>query len=129
MKDKPGVEFAAPRVASTCRLTVRGSGQAGFGWVCMNPETVGRLGLKPGDSVWLNDEGTPVPFSIESREEVKYGEAWLNPREMAAMEVRDGAKLAASVVYPGVSPLPDEPDAYSRIGVMAGPLDGTAGVR
>jgi hypothetical protein len=129
MNYEPGVEVAATKRASICSLTVRGSEQAGFGWVCMNPVTVSRLGLKPGDSVWLNDEGTPAPFSIESREDVKCGEAWLNAREMAAMEVRDGAKLTASGADHGPSLLPEELEVYGRIGVMAGPPDRTAVVR
>jgi len=110
------------RRASDCSLTVRGSEQAGFGWVCLNPETVRRLGLKPGDSVWLGEGGMPAPFSIESRD-VKYGEAWLNPREMAAMGVRDGERLTASSVYHG-PPLPEEHQVSDLIGVMAVMPDG-----
>ena len=45
--------------ALTCSLMARGTEQAGFGWVCLNPETVNRLGLRPGDTVWLSDNGTP----------------------------------------------------------------------
>ena len=118
---------AARRYATTRTLIAIGSAQAGFGWVCMHPETVSRLGLRPGDTVWLSDNGTPAPFSVESREEIECGQAWLNPREMAAMGVGDGAKLAASGDCQGTSPLPEEPQIYSRIGVMALALDGTAG--
>jgi hypothetical protein len=120
---------AARRYASTRGLIARGSEHAGYGWACMNPETVSRLGLRPGDTVWLSDEGTPAPFSIESREDTECGQAWLNPREMAAMEVRNGTKLAASGVYRGTSPLPEESRVYGRIGVTATALDGTAGLR
>ena len=95
-RQQPG---AARRYATTRSLTVRGSEQAGYGWACLSPETVGRLGLRPGDAVWLSHEGTPAPFSIECHDGVERGQAWLNPREMAAMEVRDGTKLAASSVY------------------------------
>jgi hypothetical protein len=129
MNSKPGFEFATPGRTSACCLTVRGSEQAGFGWVCLNPETASRFGLRPGDTVWLSDEGTPAPFSIESREDIECGQAWLNPREMAAMGVRDGAKLAASGVYHGPSPLSEEPQVYSRTGVTDMALDGAAGLR
>jgi hypothetical protein len=88
-----------------------------------------RLGLKPGDSVWLNDKESPAPFSIESREEVKLEEAWLNPREMAAMGVRDRARLTASGDDYGSSPVPEELEVPGRIGVMAVPLNGTKGAR
>ena len=90
---------AARRYATTRTLTARGSEQAGYGWACLNPETVSRLGLRPGDAVWLGHEGAPAPFSIECHEGVERGQAWLNPGEMAAMGVRDGVKLAASSVY------------------------------
>jgi hypothetical protein len=110
---------AACRYATTRSVIIRASEQSGFGWVCMNPETVSRLGLRPGDTVWLSDKGTPAPFSAESREDVERGQAWLNPREMAAMEVEDGVKLAASRVYHGPSPLSEESHVYSRIGAMA----------
>jgi|WetSurMetagenome_2_1015567.scaffolds.fasta_scaffold133054_3 hypothetical protein len=118
------LEEPARRCASTCSLTVRGTGQAGFGWVCLNPETVGRLGLKPGDAVWLSDKGTSSQFSIVSHKDVGRGQAWLNPREMAAMELRDGDELAASGVYPGAPPLPAGPKVYDLIGVMAVMRDG-----
>lgn len=86
-------------------LTARKSEQAGYGWVCMNPETVSRLGLRPGDTVWLSYEGTEAPFSIESLEEVQRGHVWLNPREMAAMGVSAGTSLAASSVCHVTAPI------------------------
>lgn len=87
---------AARRYASTCSLTARGAEQAGYGWVCMNSETVSRLGLKSGDTVWLSHEEATAPFSIESLADVERGQAWLNAREMAAMGVSAGTRVAAS---------------------------------
>jgi hypothetical protein len=106
-------EFAPPlgqpgtarRHATIRDLVARASEQSGYGWVCLNPETVIWLGLRPGDAVWLSDGGTPAPFSIESQEAVVNGQAWLNPREMAAMEVRDGDKLTAASAYEISSPV------------------------
>ena len=99
MNHEPGIDSAATRTGSICSLTVRGSEQAGFGWVCMHPETVRRLGLRPGDAVWLGHEGASASFSIESHPHVEREQAWLNPREMAAMGVGNGAKLVASSIY------------------------------
>ena len=90
---------AAKRYATTRSLTARATEQAGYGWVCMNPETMSRLNLRPGDTVWLSNEGTPAPFSIESLQDVEPGRVWLNPREMSAMGVSNGTRLAASTVY------------------------------
>ena len=70
---------AARRYAFTRSLAAHGSEQAGYGWVCLNPETASRLGLRPGDTVWLSHDGTPAPFSIEGLEDVERGHAWLNP--------------------------------------------------
>ncbi len=95
---------AARRYASTRSLVAIACKQAGFGWACLHPETVKRLGLRPGDTVWLGDKRTPAPFSIESREDVEPGHTWLNPREMAAMGVRDGARLTAAGRYPQPPP-------------------------
>jgi hypothetical protein len=104
---------AARRYAITRRLVARASGQSGSGWVCMNQETVGQLGLRPGDTVWLSLDGTPAPFSVESLDEVERGQAWLNPREMAAMGVSNGTKLAASTVYHEAWSLPEEPAGFT----------------
>jgi formylmethanofuran dehydrogenase subunit D len=116
------VEFAPPlgqpttacRCATTRNLIARASEQSGYGWVCLNPETVSRLGLRPGDAVWLSDGGTPAPFSIESHETVEHGQAWLNPREMAAMEVQDGDKLTAASAYHETPSALEEPQASDR---------------
>jgi hypothetical protein len=70
----------------------------------MKPETVSRLNLRPGDTVWFSYEGTTAPFSVESLADVERGHAWLNSREMAAMGVRAGARLAASGIYQAASP-------------------------
>ncbi len=99
---------AARRYASTRSLTTRGSEHAGFGWICMNPETMSRLNVRPGDTVWLSYDGATAPFSVESLADVERGHAWLNGREMAAMGVRAGTRLAASSVYQGASPSPEE---------------------
>jgi hypothetical protein len=87
---------AARRYAATCSLTARGSGQALRGRVCLNPETARRLSLGPGDTVRLSHNGTEVPFSVEILGDVALGQAWLNRREMAAMRVSAGTRLAAS---------------------------------
>ena len=105
---------AARRYTSTCSLTARGSEQAGYGWICMNPETVSRLNVRPGDTVWLSYDGATAPFSIESLADVERGHAWLNSREMAAMGVRSGTRLAASSVYQVASPSPEEYLDYGR---------------
>ena len=120
---------AARRYATTRTLTAlgRGSEQAGYGWICINPEDVSRLGLRPGDTVWLSTDGTGAPLSIESLEAVKRGHAWLNHREMAAMGVSDGTKLAASGAYHETSTLRDEHQVSGRAGVTARSLDRTAG--
>jgi hypothetical protein len=121
---------AARRYATTRSLTARGSEQAGYGWVCVNPETVSRLGLTPGDTVWLSDSGTPAPFSVESHEDVEQGQVWLNPREMAAMDVREGMKLAASSIYLETAVPPEEPQAIGRAAATtAWSLNGMAGPR
>jgi hypothetical protein len=121
---------AAHRYATTRSLVVRASEQSGYGWVCLHPETVSRLGLRPGDAVWLSHEGTPAPFSIEIHEDVERGHAWLNPREMAAMGVRDGMKLAASSIYPETSAPLEEPRVIGRAAATtARSLNGTAGRR
>jgi hypothetical protein len=121
---------AARRYATTRSLIVRASEQAGYGWVCLNPETVSRLGLRPGDTVWLGHEGTPASFSIESHEGVERGQAWLNPREMAAMGVREGAKLAASSIYHETSePLEKHPVTSRAAATTAWSLNGMAGHR
>ena len=95
---------AARRYATTRSLIARAAEQSGFGWVCLNPDTVNRLGLRPGDTVWLNDKRTPAPFTIESREDVERGHAWLNPGEMAVMGLGDGARLTAAATYQEVPP-------------------------
>ena len=105
---------AARRYASTCSLTARGSEQTGYGWICMNPETVSRLGLRPGDTVWLSYDGATAPFSIESLADVECGHAWLNSREMAAMGVRAETRIAASSIYQVASPSPEEYLDYGR---------------
>ena len=121
---------AALRYATTRGLIIRASEQAGYGWVCLNPATVGRLGLRPGDAVWLGNEGTPASFSIESHEGVERGQAWLNPRELAAMGVREGAKLAASSIYHETTVPPEERQAIGRAAVTtAWSLNGAAGHR
>ena len=121
---------AARRYGTTRSLTVRGSEQAGVGWVCVNPETVSLLGLRPGDTVWLSDKEAPAPFSIESLEEVERGYAWLNPREMAAMGVGGGAKLAASSIYHETSVPHKEPQVISRAAATTvWSLSGMAGHR
>ncbi|MBN2466066.1 hypothetical protein JXD38_10650 [candidate division WOR-3 bacterium] len=118
---------AAHRYATTRSLVARSSEQSASGWACMNPETVRRLGLRHGDAVWLCQEQTPAPFSIDSRADVERGQAWLNPREMAAMEIRDGTKLAASSVFhDGSAPTEDRP-YRGGAGVTAQPPSGTAG--
>ena len=116
-----GQSSIAGRHATICNLIARASEQSGYGWVRLNPETVSQLGLRPGDSVWLSDGGTPSPFSIESHEAVEHGQAWLNPREMAAMEVREGTKLAASSTYYETSVPLEERQVISRAGRDNGP--------
>jgi len=119
---------AAHRYATTRSLVARSSDQSGFGWACINPETVCRLGLRHGDAVWLWQEQTPAPFSIDSRTDVDRGQAWLNPREMAAMGIRDGSRLEASSVFHDRSaPTEDPPEHGSSAGVTARPPYGTAG--
>ena len=121
---------AARRYATTRCLVVSASEQAGYGWVCLNPETVNRLGLKPGDTVWLGHEGTPASFSIESHEGVERGQAWINPREMAAMGVREGTKLAASSIYHETSLPHKEPQVISHAATTTTlSLNGMAGHR
>ena len=121
---------AARRYATTRGLTVHGSERAGYGWVCMNPETVSRLGLRSGDTVWLNDNGASAPFSVESHEDIERGQAWLNPREMAAMGVRDGAKLPASGICHETSIPLEERQVIGRAAeTKAWPLNGIAGHR
>ena len=121
---------AARRYATTRGLTVHGSERAGHGWVCMNPETVSRLGLRSGDTVWLNDNGAPAPFSVESHEDIERGQAWLNPREMAAMGVRDGAKLPASSICHETSVPLEERQVIGRAAeTKAWPLNGMTGYR
>ncbi|MBN2465553.1 hypothetical protein JXD38_08025 [candidate division WOR-3 bacterium] len=111
---------AARRYATTRTLTARGSQQAGYGWVCIHPEDLTRLNLRPGDTVWLDHGGTTAPFSVQYLEDVGRGHVWLNPREMTAMEVNDGNKLAAPSAVNGVYPQPEE----VRFGGRAG-ADGT----
>ena len=112
---------AARRYACTRSLAVRGSELAGYGWVCLNPETVSRLGLRPGDTAWLSHDGTSAPFSVESFEDVERGCAWLNPRELAAMGVRAGTRLAASSLCDAASPASVEPQDSDR-GYVTGPV-------
>jgi len=90
---------AARRYATTRSLIARAAEQSGFGWVCLNPQTVNRLGLKTGDTVWLGDKKTPAPFSIESRQDVEPGQVWLSAREMTAMGVSNGTRLTAGSAY------------------------------
>jgi hypothetical protein len=110
---------AARRYASTCSLTALESEQAGYGWVCMNPDTVSRLSVRPGDMVWLSHDGATAPFSIESMAEVERGQARLNRREMAAMGVRTGTRLTASMVYQVTSHPPEEPSDHGRSGATS----------
>jgi len=118
---------AAYRYATTRSLVARSSELSGFGWACVNPETVCRLGLRHGDAVWLCQEQTPAPFSIDSRADVERRQVWLNPREMAAMAVRDGTRLAASSVFHDRSATTEDPPEHgSTAGVTALP-SGTAG--
>ena len=114
---------AARRYATTRSLIARASELSGYGWVGMNPETVSRLGLRPGDTIWLSHGGTPAPFSIESHEGVERGHAWLAPLEMAAMGVREGMKLAASSTYHETSAPAEEPPVHSHAGATAGLLN------
>jgi hypothetical protein len=124
---RPGMDTNS-RYASVRRLIVSGSEQAGHGWICLHPESSYRLGLRPNDTIWLSNEGTPAPFSVECLEDVGRGQAWLNPREMAAMEVRDGTKMAASSVYHQKSASPKEPQGISRAtATMGWALNATAG--
>lgn len=119
---------AAYRYATTRSLLARSSEQSGFGWACVSSETVCRLGLRHGDTVWLSQDQTPAPFSIDSREDVERRQAWLNPREMAAMGVREGTRLAASSVFHDSSaPTEDPPEHGSTAGVTARPPFGTEG--
>ncbi len=90
---------AARRYATTRTLVARATDESEYGWVRMNPQTIDLLDLRPGDIVWLSHDGTPAPFSIESHADVGCGQAYLNLREMAAMGLKDGTKLAASSVY------------------------------
>jgi hypothetical protein len=117
---------AARRYASTRSLTALGSEQAGYGWVCMNSETVSRLSLRPGDTIWLSHEGAAAPFSIESLSDVERGHAWLNTREMAAMGVRAGTRLAASSIYQVQSSSPEESPEFDRV-CVTGPGTGQNG--
>jgi hypothetical protein len=118
---------AARRYATTRSLIVRASNQAGYGWVCLNPETVNRLGLKPGDTVWLGDRKTPAPFSVESHQDVEPGQARLNAREMMTMGVAVGTKLAASSVYHQSPSLPEATQVTGRARVTAAAPGGMAG--
>jgi len=118
---------AAHRYATTRSLVARSSEQSGFGWACMNTETVRGLGLRQGDAVWLCQEQTPAPFSIDSRADVERGQIWLNPREMAAMGIRDGTKVAASSVFDDRSAPTEDPPNRTGTGVTARPPSGTAG--
>jgi hypothetical protein len=121
---------AARRYATTRCLIVRASEQSGYGWVCLNPETARRLGLKSGDAVWLGHDGTPASFSVESHDGVERGQAWLNPREMAAMGVREGTKLAASSIYHETSVPLEERQVTSRAAATTAlSLSGMAGHR
>ena len=121
---------AARRYATTRSLIARASELSGYGWVCMHPETVSRLGLRTGDAVWLGYEGPSASFSIESLEAVERGEAWLNPREMATMEVRERMKLAASSIYHETAAPPEGPQAIGRAAATpAWSLNGMAGPR
>lgn len=114
---------AAKRYATTRTLTARGSQQAGYGWVCIHPEDLTRLSLRPDDTVWLSHRGTTAPFSIQYLEDVERGHIWLNRREMSAMEVNDEDRLVASRVYRG-PPLSEEHQVSDRIGARAAVLDG-----
>ncbi len=105
---------AARRYAFTCSLAARGSERAGYGWVCASPETVNRLNLRPGDTVWLNYDGVAAPFSIESLAHVERGQAWLNSREMTAMGIHPGTRLAASSVYQVISSSSEESEDSGR---------------
>jgi hypothetical protein len=118
---------AARRYATTRSFVVHPSEQAGYGWVCMNPEAASRLGLRSGDTVWLCDGGTQAPFSIDSCENVAPGQAWLNPREMAAMEAGEGIKLAASSAYHEARPLSEGRQVTGRDRTAVLTPDGTAG--
>lgn len=119
---------AAHRYANTRGLVARSSELSGFGWACLNPETVRRLGLRHGDAVWLWQKQTPAPFSIDSRADVAYGQAWLNPREMAAMETGEGTKLSASSEFYDRSARTEGPPKHrGTAGVIARPPFGTAG--
>jgi len=120
---------AARRYATTRSLLVRASEQAGYGWVCLHPETVSRLGLRPGHTVWLGHEGTSASLSVESHEDVERGQAWLNPREMAAMGARPGIKLAASSTYHETSPIERHQATTRAAATAARSLNGMAGHR
>lgn len=118
---------AAHRYATTRSLVARASEQSGFGWACMHPETVRRLGLRHGDAVWLCHESPPAPFSIDGREDVERGQVWLNPREMAAMGVKERTRLPAASVFHRSAPTEDPPERGSAAGVIARPPFGTEG--
>jgi len=93
---------AARRYAQTRRVYALGSEVAARGSVILCPETAALCGVKPGDTIWLGDNGTWVPLVLESMAQVKPGQAWLNRADFARIGANPGARLLAS----GVSPAP-----------------------
>ncbi len=91
---------AARRYARTRRVYVLGSEAVARGSAILHPEALARFMVKPGDAVWLGENETWVPFTLETMVQTKPGQVWLNSTDLAGMRVNPGARLLASAVRP-----------------------------
>jgi hypothetical protein len=91
---------AARRYAQTRRVYAFGSEVVVRGSVVLDPEALVRLGVKPGDFVWLGENGTWVPFTVETMAQTRPGQVWLNSADLAGMDVNPGARLLATGAHP-----------------------------
>ena len=91
-----------------------GSGHLRRGVVQVNPLTAAQLGLEPGDSVVLNQNGAIWPFLAESFVGIEPGQAGLNRTEMTVMGIRYGTPLVAHRVPHPAALLHDWPAQRGR---------------
>jgi hypothetical protein len=91
---------AARRYAQTHRVRAFGSRALAHGVVGLHPETVTRFGVKPGDTVWLGENGDRVLLSVKTLGRIAPDQAWLNSADMAGMGLNSGARLLATGVCP-----------------------------
>jgi hypothetical protein len=91
---------AARRYAQTRRVYACGSGALVRGSVGLHPETTTSFGVKPGDTIWLGENETRLPLTVETMPQVEPGQVWLNSADLAGMGVCPGARLLATRFCP-----------------------------